>query len=322
MADLSKRKRQQRAKLLEALGFRRNGHGYGGPDEGYEPPAEPPVLDAATRQRVLGEYMPPWHALNGFAAHLTPAEMAEALVQRVAHLIPGAKILEPCAGIGHLIEAIRPHGPAGLQAWEWDGEMTAILSVLHPDITVQQANMWAAWQDQAAGFNLIIANAPFGDTAGRGTGRDLDFDGKPAELLSIEAIVRMLKPGGTAALILPSMAFNNVRWGAMNRWLEGHEVTVEEFDLPQVPFAFTSASVRGFLLRTAGSNGHGDPVVTEEVEAEEEELPSPKELLLELRAGSEEILRHLQRLQEMTERPLPMPQQRPGPVQLSLFGEV
>ncbi len=325
MANLSKRKRRERARLLEALGFRRNGQGYyNWPDEGYEPPQEPPVLDAPLRQRMLREYIPPWHAVNGKAAHLTPPEMAQALVQQVASLIPGARVLEPCAGIGNLVEEIGQYGPAEIHAWEWEAEMIAIFRILHPDITAQQANMWATWQEHEAAFDLIITNPPFGDTAGRGTGKGLEFNGKMAEFLSIEAIVRLLKPCGTAALILPSMAFGGNRWGPMNRWMEEQGVSVTgDFRLPNVPFAFTKAAVKGFLLRKAGANGTG-LALTEKVEEEEEqELASPQVLLRQLQEGSEEIIAHLRELQEMvegTQPPLFQPEDLPGPVQLSLFG--
>ena len=327
MANLSKRKRRERARLLEALGFRRNGQGYyGWPDEGYEvPPGGLPTPDVAVRERVLREYIPPWHAVNGKAAHLTPPEMGRALVGQVAHLIPGARVLEPCAGIGHLIEEIGQYGPAEIHAWEWEAEMIAILPILHPEITAQQANMWAAWQEHEAAFDLIIANPPFGNTCGRGTGEGLEFNGKMAEFLSIKAIVRLLKPSGTAALILPSMAFGGNRWGPMNRWLDEQGVSVTgDFRLPNVPFAFTKAAVKGFLLQKAGANGAG-LALTEEVEEEKEELglASPQALLRQLQEGSQEITAHLQQLQEMlegTQPPLFQPEDLPGPVQLSLFG--
>ena len=65
MANLSKRKRRERARLLEALGFRRNGQGYySWPDEGYEVPSGGlPTPDVAMRERVLREYIPPWPAM-------------------------------------------------------------------------------------------------------------------------------------------------------------------------------------------------------------------------------------------------------------------
>jgi len=322
MADLSRRKRRQRARLLEALGFRKNGHGYGWPDEGYEPPEDLPALNEAMRERVLQEYIPSWHALNHMAAHLTPPEIARALVEKVAHLIPGARVLEPCAGIGHLVEEIKRHGPGELVAWEWDAEMAAILAMLHPDVTCAEANMWTAWQDHEAAFDLIVANPPFGDTCGRGTGEGLDFNGKVAEFLSIEAIVRMLRPGGTAALILPCTAFDNGRWGPMTRWLQERGVAVSSFGLPCVDFAFTKVRVKGVLLQSGGGDG-GSPC---EAESAAEEPPDLRALVQKLQRDGRAMMAHLQRLQRMvaegTAQPsLFKPEGLPGPVQLPLFGE-
>jgi len=321
MADLSKRKRRQRARLLEALGFRKNGGYYGWPDEGFEPPEVPPALDEAMRERVLREYIPSWHAVNHMAAHLTPPEIARALVEKVAHLIPSARVLEPCAGIGHLVQEIKRHGPGELVAWEWDTEMAAILAMLHPDVTCAEANMWTAWREHEAAFDLIVANPPFGDTCGRGTGEGLDFNGKAAEFLSIEAIVRMLRPGGTAALILPCTAFDNGRWGPMTRWLQAHGVAVSSFGLPRVDFAFTKVRVKGVLL--SSSSDGGSPC---EAEPAAEEPPDLRALIQKLQRDSRAMMAHLQRLQRMaaegaTQAPLFKPEELPGPVQLSLFGE-
>lgn len=102
-------------------------------------------------------------------AYYTPLDLIAVLWQAVGQLglatLDPPRILEPAAGVGHMISMM----PAALRARaaitmvELDPVTSRILPHLHPDCTIHGGVGFEAVDLPPGGFDLVITNAPFGD---------------------------------------------------------------------------------------------------------------------------------------------------------------
>ncbi|MFH2059830.1 MAG: N-6 DNA methylase [Pseudomonadota bacterium] len=85
--------------------------------------------------------------------------------------------------------------------------------------------------NQPSQYNIIMANPPFTGSIDKGDiNEDLSLSTTKTELLFVESMVRMLKKGGTAGIIVPQ----GVLFGSGNAFVSARKILVDRCDLKAV----------------------------------------------------------------------------------------
>jgi len=207
-----------------------------------------PAVPKLSVGEVLEFYIPP--DVTGSAQFFTPAEMSEALlgVMGIPFYDDNISILDPCAGIGHLLWPLS-RDTSGIVAYEIEQECVKIGQRLFPKIE------WH-WEipfdhlDQIEGvFDFVVMNPPFNVTRGMAPGWEM-CSGRctKSEHVFLELAVRACKPGGQIGVIAP-YNFCDRFPRALRDWL-GSRVILE-CDMGQLPgkFEMSSITVHGYIFR-------------------------------------------------------------------------
>jgi len=215
-----------------------------------------PMVDRDTKGDVY-EYMLAKIATAGQNGQFrTPRHIIELMVA-MADPQPGDVICDPaCGTCGFLVAAgehVRRHHPEALRdpelnrqfhdemfnGFDFDNTMLRIGSmnmllhgVEHPDVRYKDSLA----QDHSAeeeAYSLILANPPFaGSLDYENTAKDLQqiVKTKKTELLFLALFIKLLKPGGRAAVIVP----DGVLFGSTNAHKELRRILVEDQKLDGV----------------------------------------------------------------------------------------
>lgn len=116
----------------------------------------------------------------------TPAEIAADLAQ-LLELKPGARILEPSAGLGRLLDALKPYNPAEVVAVENAADCAAELFRQDRErVTIKQRDFLTLTPDDLGTFDAVIMNPPFH---------------LRADIRHIKHALSFVKPGGRLAAL-------------------------------------------------------------------------------------------------------------------------
>ena len=162
------------------------------------------------------------------------------------------------AGLGVFAHTLLQAGvePGNVEAVEHTQTLYDIGSRLVPQIAWIWANAFeqAFWRPRMGQFDLVIGNPPWGRTlarepwgpdddslaglflAGNGDGRKSAV----AEAMALEVALRLLRPGGRAAFLLPATALAGRAWGRYDREIAIYETGRQTFPF-EVDFAHTGA---------------------------------------------------------------------------------
>jgi 16S rRNA A1518/A1519 N6-dimethyltransferase RsmA/KsgA/DIM1 with predicted DNA glycosylase/AP lyase activity len=123
-------------------------------------------------------------AVSAFQLFQTPATLAARLVA-LLELTPGARVLEPSAGLGRILDALAPHQPAEIVAVEMAAACAEQL-FKRENITLRQRDFMNCLPEELGTFDAIAMNPPF-------TMR--------SDIRHILHALKFLKPGGTLAAL-------------------------------------------------------------------------------------------------------------------------
>jgi len=116
----------------------------------------------------------------------TPPAIAERLALMLA-LEPGARILEPSAGLGRLLDAVAPYRPSEVVAVELAKECAGeLFRQERPGVTIKQRDFLTVTPEEIGEFDAVIMNPPF-------TMR--------ADIAHINHAAKFLRPGGKLVAI-------------------------------------------------------------------------------------------------------------------------
>jgi len=226
----------------------------------------------------------------------TPRHIIQLMVDLMAPQ-PGDEICDPaCGTAGFLVAAseyIREHHPSALtdatqrahfhksmfHGYDFDSTMLRIGSMnmlLHgieaPDIRYRDSLSEGASRDAGA-YSLVLANPPFaGSLDYESVAKDLQrtVKTKKTELLFLALFLKLLKPGGRAAVIVP----DGVLFGSSNAHKSLRKMLVEDQELDAVvklpsgvfrPYAGVSTAI---LIFTRTDSGGTDDVWFYDVRAD------------------------------------------------------
>lgn len=125
-------------------------------------------------------------AVAVFQLFQTPPPLAARLVSKLG-LRPGARILEPSAGLGRILDALQPFAPSEVVAVEMATDCAAeLFRQERPGVTIKQRDFLTLTPDDLGAFDAIAMNPPFH---------------MRADIRHIEHARKFLKPGGILAAI-------------------------------------------------------------------------------------------------------------------------
>ncbi|WP_136652191.1 DUF4942 domain-containing protein [Paracoccus aeridis] len=193
------------------------------------------LADAAPDNARPEDYKPTGTAVaRDLAFYPTPAAAVDELMDRL-HFAPGARVLEPSAGIGNIVRAALARGTQVDAVEIHPGRADALLGIGHPDLHVACTNFLTMRPDPV--YDLVLMNPPFAGIHWMQHVR-LAFD--------------FLKPGGELRAILPASAEVNetpahIRFRA---WAECHRPGWRGLwrDLPPESFAEVGTRIATVIL--------------------------------------------------------------------------
>ena len=218
----------------------------------------------------------------------TPRHIIRLMVEMMAPT-PKDVICDPACGTGGFLIAASEHlrghhgdaifkdeasrrrfNEATFHGYDFDSTMLRIGSMnmlLHgvenPDIRYRDS-LGQADEDDAERFTLLLANPPFaGSLDFESTAKDLQqiIKTKKTELLFLALFLRLLQPGGRAAVIVP----DGVLFGSSNAHKSLRKILVEEQKLDAVislpggvfkPYAGVSTAILLFTKTNSGGTDH------------------------------------------------------------------
>jgi hypothetical protein len=191
-------------------------------------------------EEFFAGFVPPGHNQAAYSTHCTPLLTARYVVD-VAQPCKDDRCLDLCAGLGIFAYALVDGGvtPEQITAVELASTLYGIGSRLTPEVAWVQGNAFevAFWEPYTGVFDLVIGNPPWGQSKGRtpyapGDTRFgpllLAGDGNGtapaiAEAMALEVALRVLRPGGRGAFLLPPTAFQGPAWQRYERELARFE---------------------------------------------------------------------------------------------------
>lgn len=184
-----------------------------------------------TARAVLDRYTPP--DIKGSAQYFTGLETGRAALEPLRLWLPAGqklRVLEPCAGIGHLIYLLRDLWQhLVVDAYEVEAECVEVGRKLFPWTNWQAGMPFLAMADLEGQYDLVLCNPPIGIRRGMALAKPV-CQGRcvRSEHVFLEVSIRALKPGGQAVILGPENFLD--KWPARLRtWLADQVEPVDRF---------------------------------------------------------------------------------------------
>jgi SAM-dependent methyltransferase len=125
-------------------------------------------------------------AVVAYQLFQTPAPLATRLVA-LLDLQPGARVLEPSAGLGRLLDALQPFNPSEVVAVDVTPACTGeLFKQNRPNVTIKQRDFLTLTTSELGAFDAVAMNPPFH---------------MRGDIKHIKHALTMLKPGGRLVAI-------------------------------------------------------------------------------------------------------------------------
>lgn len=202
-------------------------------------------------REVLDNYYPP--DPTGSAQFFTPPEMALAAFEHGnVYLTNGQRVLDPCAGIGHLFYPWSHHlhdSQIGFDAYEIDQECIELGRRLFPGINWHWGIPFDYLEDIEGQYDLVVCNPPFNIRRGMAPGERMNQGrATKSEHLFLELCIRALKPEGRAVMFGPYNYLDKLP-KRMQIWFDDHAYL--DFRGGPLPgkFALTGVQLHAYYIR-------------------------------------------------------------------------
>jgi ParB-like chromosome segregation protein Spo0J/SAM-dependent methyltransferase len=236
-----------------------------------------PQVPKLTTDEVLDTYVPEY--ISDGAKFYTPRKMAMAFWALASAgyitIRPGMSVLEPCAGIGNLIQPFYD----ALKDWDWiidayelDKEACKIGAKLFHNRVIWHNESPFEDSVQLEGlYDLVIMNPPLRIKWSNDINSEwIESGATNSEHRFLELALRALKPGGQLMVIAPYNYIDKLPKGkGVKAWFEGFATVEAEFGKLPGEFRFTKIQAFGFLIQRVTIRREGVdyplPVQDEEV---------------------------------------------------------
>lgn len=195
---------------------------------------------------VMGNYFPFWDATL-LGEFYTPSVMAQWVADNT-FFAAGAKVLDPCAGIGSLLCPLMDQGYQ-LEAIELSHEAAQVLRRLFPALDARHADAFDHMERIEGTADFVLMNPPFGALSGLDTAREICQSGaKLSQHLFLELAVRALKYQGTGVIIGPASLMDRIPKKARS-WFEDNMAMEHQHKNLPGEFELTKIKVDAFHIR-------------------------------------------------------------------------
>ena len=211
--------------------------------------AKPEVPTLGVRE-ILDNFYPP--DPTGSAQFFTPPEMAQAAFDYGATFIGrGHRVLDPCAGIGHLFYPWTWQCEADditFDAYEVDKGCVELGQVLFPGVNWQWAIPFDHLAEIEGQYDFVFCNPPFNIRRGMMLGEEMSQGrARKSEHIFLELCVRALKPEGQAVMFGPYNYMDKLP-KKMRAWFD--ERAVVDYTWGPLPgeFALTKIQLHAYYI--------------------------------------------------------------------------
>jgi hypothetical protein len=216
-------------------------------------------------------------------------------------------LLEPCAGIGGLIQPLYHHikqDGLWVVAYELDPEAFEIGRRLFPLVEWHLASPFDEWEQLQGYFDTVLMNPPFSVLFGTSSGdRMVDGRCKKSEHMFLELALRALKPGNDAHVVAPYSYVDRVP-KKERAWMSQYMDSFTDRCELDGEFNHTKIKVNHWIIHRNDEPIDGDT-----------NFDRLSRMLTKTREQAEETSEQLSQLVEQVSQPKP----KPAPEQLRLF---
>jgi len=144
-------------------------------------------------------------AVSAYQLFQTPPAIAEQLV-RLANPGTGARVLEPSAGLGRIMDALNPFAPSEVVAVEIAPACASELYQQNRNgVVIKQRDFLTVTTAEIGLFDLVVMNPPFH---------------MRSDIEHIQHALSFLKPGGTLAAICMNTSHRQEAFKPLGKWIE------------------------------------------------------------------------------------------------------
>lgn len=173
----------------------------------------------------------------------TPLEMASFAASLVVW--ENGIILDPCAGIGTLLE---PFAGYERTAFELSNEPCKVANRLYPDLNCEHADVFDRLHQIEGKYDYVVMNPPFGASVGQMKAMEICQSGATlSQHTFLELAVRALVYGGEAIILGPYNLIDRIPKGA-KKWFENNMEVVGQHDNLPGQFKLTKVTVSAFVV--------------------------------------------------------------------------
>lgn len=209
-----------------------------------------PEVPLLTLREVLDNFYPP--DPTGSAQFFTPPEMSLAAFEYGnIHITEDQRVLDPCAGIGHLFYPWLPYvenDKTTFDAYEIDKECVELGQILFPNINWRWEIPFCDLEAIEGQYDLVICNPPLNIRRGMILGEVMsDGRAKKSEHIFLELCVRALKPEGQAVFFGSYNCLDKLP-KKMRAWFDEHATLDYSWGPLPGEFALTKIQLHAYYI--------------------------------------------------------------------------
>lgn len=230
-----------------------------------------PAVPVLETQDILEQYIPTYASDTG--SFFTPLEMGWELFSH-ASVGEGDRVLDPCAGIGHLLYPISGWEGIEVHAWELAMEQHDVGKRLFPNYHWRQRSAYEIIPEYEGYFDVVLMNPPFGITwATSAYESALVSKATKSEHMMLEVALRALKPGGRVYAIAPYNFIDKIP-KACRTWMDSRMANITGYGELTGKFELTNIRVHGWEIERVAAPDDL-PAVTTLPDLEQKPMFSP-----------------------------------------------
>lgn len=218
------------------------------------------IKDIPVRE-VLEKYLPPDIKTSG--QYFTSIEMGTEALEKLRLRLPSPpmklRILDPCAGIGHLVYLVSFLRPIiCFDAYEIETECVEIGRKLFSWVCWFAQMPFVVMSDVEGKYDLVLCNPPIGIKRGMDLGKMMsETHCSRSEHIFLELSIRALKPGGQAVILGP-VSYMDSRPARLKTWMDERVIITSRLGPLPGSNQYSKVPLYAYYLTRKGGDTSGD----------------------------------------------------------------